>query len=93
MTRREERRRPPQPCPARTEVTRGENDNVKSATDDDEEEVVPPTHVFDVILVDPSFPSLFFGVGGKRATYFLDGGSDELIFRPKGSKKKKNDGG
>ncbi len=41
---------------------------------------MPPTHVFDVILVEPSFPSLFLGVGGKRATYFLDGGSDECIF-------------
>ncbi len=52
---------------------------------------VPPTHVFDVILVEPSFPFLFFGGGGP--TYFLDGGSDERIFGPKGSKKKKNNCG
>ncbi len=85
----------PQPCPPPQKVTRGENDNVKSAMDDDEEEVVPPTHVFDVILIDPSFPSLFFWVGrwGGGATHILDGGSDERIFGPKGSKKKKNNCG
>ncbi len=36
----------PQPCPAGAEVTRGENDNVKSATDDDEEEVGAPNTCF-----------------------------------------------
>ena len=36
----------PQPCPAGAEVTRGENDNVKSAMDDDEEEVGAPNTCF-----------------------------------------------